>query len=107
MNIENPSEINHKKETFLNEDDIRIWNYMIVGGDPDEIVVVKGKRFKKIPTNWTEKQYFSHSTEEAGSGPGWDLRFSRFKQKNINILSKDPLEELSDEIMYEVKPIDS
>ncbi len=61
-----------------------------VGGAEDEIIVVNGIKYKKetaypvektapggkvISTRpATEYEYFAHSTETAGPGPGWDSR---------------------------------
>ena len=38
------------------------------GGKDGEIVEVDGKKYKKVKTSWTEKNYYKHP------GPGWDHR---------------------------------
>jgi hypothetical protein len=42
----------------------------------EEIKVIEGKRYRKVPTGYTARQYYSHFTEGVGPGPGWDT-FSR------------------------------
>lgn len=38
----------------------------------EEIKIVDGKRYKKVSSGYTVRQYYSHETPEKGPGPGWD-----------------------------------
>jgi|GEM_PF-6246831 hypothetical protein len=40
----------------------------------EEIREIDGKKYRKIFSGYTIRQYFSHSTPEKGPGPGWDFR---------------------------------
>lgn len=68
------------------EEGLRLGN-RYCGGDPNEIIIVAGKRYRKeiimeaekkneagIGDAYTEAQYFSHETDGVGPGPGWDSR---------------------------------
>lgn len=41
---------------------------------PQEFVEINGKKYRKVDSGYTVREYFSHSTEEKGPGPGWDSR---------------------------------
>ena len=49
-----------------------------------EIVEIEGKRYRKVDTGYTIKQYFSHETVEKGPGPGWDFRHGMLKEMGID-----------------------
>jgi len=38
----------------------------------EEFKTIEGKKYKKVFTGYTVRQYYSHETEEKGPGPGWD-----------------------------------
>ncbi len=40
-----------------------------------ELRVIDGISYHKIHSGYTIREYFSHSTEERGPGPGWDHRW--------------------------------
>jgi len=90
------------------------------GGDPDEIIIVDGKKFRKeiaikarirnfggqiiSERPYTEKEYYSHSTDGVGPGPGWDYA-SHYLMEGWKITRKDP-ERLSDLPLYNLEPIE-
>lgn len=39
-----------------------------------DIMEFKGKKYRWTSTGYTVREFFSHSTEEKGAGPGWDFR---------------------------------
>jgi len=88
------------------------------GGDPDEIIIVDGIRYRKevalmaryrlgynseeITRPYTEKEFFSHSTEDIGPGPGWDFRFD-YLRKGWGIMDHN---QLSDLPFYDLKRVE-
>ncbi len=90
------------------------------GGNPGEIIIVAGKKYKKeiamrsfaqrgdgkitLDRPYTEKEYFSHSTRGIGSGPGWDSR-GRYLQDGWGISDLDP-RHLSDLPLYDLVPLE-
>ena len=38
----------------------------------EEFKTIEGKKYKKVFTGYTVRQYYSHTTPEKGAGPGWD-----------------------------------
>ena len=84
-----------------------------VGGDPDEIIIVEGKKYKKVVKYHTEmdilgqsvpkrpateQEYYSHAC------PGWDYRSDYMEKMGVDSL--DP-RDLSDLILYELEEIES
>lgn len=67
-----------------------------VGGDDTDAVVIDGVSFKKVYTGYTERQYFSHSSPEAGPGPGWDSREQYLLAVGLDPYSPESLSSLSD-----------
>ncbi len=65
--------------------------------DPRErdVVVIEGKRYRKVETGYTLRQYFSHSTPEKGPGPGWDFRRRILDQYQVNEPAELPDERYS------------
>lgn len=69
----------------------------------EEIVERHGKKYRRINSGYTIRQYFSHSTPEKGPGPGWDMHQYKLDEYNVNSTSQLPnepyyyLEEISDE----------
>jgi len=49
----------------------------------EEIKIIDGKKYKKVDTGYTVRQYFSHETPEKGPGPGWDTLNSVGGQDNL------------------------
>ncbi|MDP1719352.1 MAG: hypothetical protein Q8L24_02925 [bacterium] len=41
-----------------------------------EVRIINGKKYRRVDSGYTIRQYFSHSTPEKGPGPGWDSRWS-------------------------------
>ncbi len=90
------------------------------GGPPDETISVAGKKYKKQAAltayirdftgqtaqtrPYTEKEYYSHSTEGVGPGPGWDFRRGYMKD-GWGIDDGDP-SRLSDLPLYELVPVE-
>jgi hypothetical protein len=79
---------------------------------PEEIIEVDGKRYRKVPTGYTIREYYSHSTDK-GPGPGWDSRMSladsdyskrRFGRIFTEEQAMDP-SLLPDEPMYRLEEI--
>jgi len=63
----------------------------------EEIIERDGKKYRLIPTQWSEKEYFSHE------GPGWDYRFDYMEKKG---LGPDDLDKLSDETYSKLEEIE-
>lgn len=38
----------------------------------EEVRVIEGKKYRKVFSGYTVRQYYSHETLEKGPGPGWD-----------------------------------
>lgn len=38
----------------------------------EEVRIIEGKKYRKVPSGYTVRQYYSHETPEKGPGPGWD-----------------------------------
>jgi len=87
--------------------------HLIVGGDPGEIIVIDGKKYKKVPDGgYTEKEAFSHDP-----GHRWDslVRYAfdseRLMGRRINTLKTErvgdfyQIADLSDELLYRLIPI--
>lgn len=90
------------------------------GGNPSEIIIVDGKKYRKeismrclirrgdgkilLNRPYTEREYFSHSTERVGPGPGWDSR-GGYLQKGWSIADLDP-RHLSDLPLYDLIPLE-
>jgi len=71
---------------------------------PEEIRIIDGKRYRKVPSGYTIKQYYSHETPEKGPGPGWDNHLSVCEEYGV-IYPKD----LPDEPYYvweEIKEVE-
>ncbi len=70
---------------------------------PEEIVERGGKKFRRVNSGYTIRQYFSHSTPEKGPGPGWDMHQYKLDEYDVNSTSQLPdepyyyLEEIIDE----------
>lgn len=39
----------------------------------EETRIIDGKKYRKVFSGYTVRQYYSHSTPEKGPGPGWDF----------------------------------
>lgn len=57
--------------------------------------IIDGKKYRKIDTGFTVRQFYSQSTPEKGPGPGWDTRWKMLQKYGVN----DP-SELPDEPYY-------
>lgn len=57
----------------------------------EEVKIIDGKRYKKVPSGYTVRQWYSHESEK-GPGPGWD-RFANNPEeiaKKYGIELKNP-----------------
>ena len=78
---------------------------------PEEIRIIDGKRFRKVFSGYTVRQYYSHHTPDKGPGPGWD-RFNMDPQGTAEKygITKNPLtltpQDLPDEPLYEWEEIE-
>lgn len=70
----------------------------------DEIVEIDGRRYHKVDTGYTIREYYSH-TSEKGPGPGWDSRMKLLKQGYTQEQVFDS-SKLPDEPMYRLKEAD-
>jgi hypothetical protein len=43
-------------------------------GEQIETILYRGKKYRRVASGYTLREYFSHSTPEKGPGPGWDTR---------------------------------
>lgn len=66
----------------------------------EEIKSIDGEEFRKVPTGYTIREFFSRSTPEKGAGPGWDFRWKILEQYGVNEPS-----ELPNEPYYQWQPI--
>ena len=41
-----------------------------------EIKVIDGKKYRKVDSGYTIKEWYSHHTDGKGPGPGWDGRMA-------------------------------
>ncbi len=55
-----------------------------------EAEVIDGIRYRKVPTGYTVREYFSHHTTEKGPGPGWDSRWEMLKKYGVDDPSELP-----------------
>lgn len=55
----------------------------LIGPESSEeaIRTIDGKKYRRVDSGYTIRQYFSHSTPEKGPGPGWDTRMSLLDDK--------------------------
>jgi len=67
----------------------------------EEEKVIDGKRYRRIFSGYTIREYFSHETEEKGPGPGWDTRWSVLEKYEV----KEP-SGLPDEPYYYWEEVD-
>ena len=51
--------------------------------DLPEIKEENGKKYRRIDTGYTIREYFSHSTTK-GPGPGWDARIGRLTKMGLD-----------------------
>lgn len=47
--------------------------------EDSEIRIIEGKKYKKIPSGYTVRQWYSHESEK-GPGPGWDSWSNNFSE---------------------------
>lgn len=59
-------------------------------GQESEERVVEGRRYRRTPSGYTLRQYFSHTTPEKGPGPGWDTRWAMLEKHGVNEPSELP-----------------
>lgn len=52
--------------------------------------IVDGRKYRKVFSGYTIRQFFSHTTPEKGPGPGWDTRWELLKKYNITEPSQLP-----------------
>lgn len=78
-----------------------------------EFKVIDGVKYEKVFTGYTVRQWFSHSTIEAGAGPGWDkfvanadAIFRRYGMDpdKMSMREIDP-KNLPDELHYDWYPV--
>lgn len=41
----------------------------------EEIKIIDGKKYHRVDSGYTIREWYSHETPEKGPGPGWDSRF--------------------------------
>ena len=69
--------------------------------EAEEIKIIDGKKYRKVFSGYTVRQYYSHQTPEKGPGPGWDFRRKALEKYNVNEPS-----ELPDEPYYEWEEVE-
>lgn len=62
--------------------------------------VIDGKKYRRVFSGYTIRQYYSHDTPEKGPGPGWDFRQKMLEKYDVNNPS-----ELPDEPHYDWEEI--
>ena len=60
-----------------------------------EIKIFEGKKYRKVDSGYTVRQFYSHETLEKGPGPGWDFRWGVLERYGV-----DEPSELPDEPYY-------
>jgi hypothetical protein len=43
-----------------------------------------GKKYRRVPTGYSMREYFSHETDGKGPGPGWDFRWSTLEKYKVD-----------------------
>lgn len=79
-----------------------------------EILEIGGRKFRRVPSDYTIREYFSHTTPEKGPGPGWDSRMRLLEEEYARqhckrTFSKNEVFEptlLPDEPYYHLEPIE-
>lgn len=71
----------------------------------EEMRIIDNIPHRKVDSGYTIRQWFSHSTEERGPGPGWDNRISGLESIGIDPFTKPS--ELPDEPYYLWEPTDN
>ena len=69
--------------------------------DTLEIVSIEGRRYAKVPTGYSIRQWFSHNTLEKGPGPGWDQHLYALEEYGVK-----RVEDLPDEAYYRLDALD-
>lgn len=69
--------------------------------DNIEIVEIEGKKYRKIPSGYTVREYYSHHTDRMGPGPGWD-----YKQRALTEYGVDEPSQLPDDLHYNYELIE-
>lgn len=57
-----------------------------------DLVMLEGKIYRAVlhDTGYTVRQYYSHSTQEKGPGPGWDNKVTTLEKYGVDDPSKLP-----------------
>lgn len=50
----------------------------------NELVVRDGRTLRQVPSGFTIREWYSHSTPEKGPGPGWDTRFPTLQKYGVD-----------------------
>lgn len=61
-----------------------------ISQEQEEVKIIDGKKYHKVFSGYTIRQFFSHHTLEKGPGPGWDTRWEILGKYNIDNPSKLP-----------------
>lgn len=77
----------------------------------EEVRIIEGKKYRKVFSGYTVREYYSHHTPEKGPGPGWDtFTSSPDKIAERYGICKKALEispnDLPDEPLYEWEEIE-
>lgn len=67
----------------------------------EEFRIVRGKKYRRVDTGYTIREFYSHSTPERGPGPGWDTRQNILEKYGVN----EPAE-LPDQTLYHWELVD-
>ncbi|MBI4119111.1 MAG: hypothetical protein HY452_02515 [Parcubacteria group bacterium] len=54
------------------------------------IKIIDGKKYRRVSTGYTMREFFSHETLEKGPGPGWDSRWKVLEEYGVDHPSKLP-----------------
>ena len=94
--LQNVSEIERDQQHL---EDLRARFELVDSMEVGEVREIDGQKMKKRDTGYTIRQFFSHSTEDKGPGPGWDRHFSVLK-----VFGVKEVHELPDEPYCELEP---
>jgi hypothetical protein len=80
--------------------------------EAEGIKIIDGKKYRKVFSGYTVRQYYSHQTPEKGPGPGWDFFIVRQEElaKKYGIELKNRMrfrpEDLPNEPYYEWEEVE-
>ncbi len=66
-----------------------------------EVKIFEGKKYRKVDSGYTIREWYSHESPRKGPGPGWDFRWEALERHGA-----DEPSELPDTPYYIWKPVE-